>query len=53
MTIHPRLEAFARLLGFRTTSLVSNAPLRWLCIHLDAFLALDFKLILEDFSFDQ
>ena len=53
MTIHPRLEAFARLLGFRTTSLVSNAPLRWLCIHLDAFLALDFKLVLENFSFDQ
>ena len=52
MTIHPRLEEFARILGFKTSSLKSDSPIRWLFTHLDTFLSLDFQDVLSQFTYD-
>ena len=53
MTIHPRLEKFAHALGFKTTSLISNASLRWLCIQLDTFLKINSESVVKGFSLDK
>lgn len=51
MTIHPRLEDFARTLGFQVMHSDSDTSLRWLHIPLDSFLELDSESTLLNFDY--
>ncbi|MEM9446668.1 MAG: hypothetical protein AAGA18_15100 [Verrucomicrobiota bacterium] len=53
MTIHPRLGALAKAIGFATTSLGSATALSWLSIHLDTFLAINSEEILSTFTYEE
>lgn len=53
ITIHPRLEAFALTLGFRTMKSDPGSSLRWIYMPLDRFLAVDVEEALAEFDFNQ